>query len=185
MARNSDGLNPESSDDLVMIGEIVKPHGIRGEVKVYSFSERPGNFKHYKEVVLQEPAGSGTEIYKVVKSREQGKMAILHLQGVSSRETAEALQGSSVWVKKSDFPKLDSDEHYWHQLQGLLVVTDTGRDLGKVSRLFRTAAHDIMVVVDAGHEYLIPVKGDIIRNIDEQGGKILISPPEGLLEINK
>ena len=185
MTRNSERLNPELLDDLVMIGEIVKPHGIRGEVKVYSYSERPENFKHYKKIVLQEPAGSGTEIYKVVKSREQGKLAILQLEGVASREAAEALQGSTVWLKKADFPKLDSDEYYWHQLEGLLVLTESGQELGKVSKLFSTSAHDIMVVTGAGHEYMIPVNGDIIRKIDEQEGKIIISPPAGLLEINK
>ncbi len=168
-----------------MIGEIVKPHGIRGEVKVYSYSEQPENFKHYKKVVLQESAGSGIEIYKVVKSREQGKLAILQLEGVASRETAEALQGRTVWLKKTDLLKLDSDEYYWHQLDTLLVITESGQELGKVSKLFSTPAHDIMVVIGEGHEYMIPVRGDIIRNVDEQEGKITISPPAGLLEINK
>jgi len=185
MTRNSDRRNSELVDDLVMIGEIVKPHGIRGEVKVYSYSERSENFKHYKKVVLQEPAGSGTKIYKVGKSREQGKLAILQLEGIASREAAEALKGSTIWIKKADFPKLDSDEYYWHQLEGLSVITESGQELGNVSKLFSTSAHDIMVVTGVGHEYMIPVKKDIIRSIDEQGGKIIISPPAGLLEINK
>ncbi len=171
--------------DLVMIGEIVKPHGIRGEVKVHSYSGRPENFQHYTEIVLQEPAENRTKIYKVAKSREQGKLAILQLEGVASRDAAEALQGSTVWLKKDDFPQLDADEYYWHQLEGRKVVTESGRELGKVSKLFSTPAHDIMIVTGAGHEYLIPVKGNIIRNIDEQGGKIVISPPDGLLDINK
>jgi 16S rRNA processing protein RimM len=168
-----------------MIGEIVKPHGIRGEVKAYSYSEKPENFKHYKRIVLQETAASGTRVYNIVKSREQGKLAILKLEGVASREAAETLQGSRIWLKKTQFPKLDSDEYYWHQLKGLLVITESGQKLGKVTKLFSTAAHDIMVVTDADNEYMIPVEGPIIRNIDEQGGKIIISPPAGLLEINK
>jgi len=185
MGSNSDPKNPGLVQDLVMIGKIVKPHGIRGEVKVYAYSERPENFKHYDKVVLQEPAGSGTEIYKVVKCREQGKLAILQLEGVTSREAAEALQGYTLWLNKTDFPQLDSDEYYWHQLEGLAVLTESGQELGKVSRLFSTAAHDIMVVTGAGHEYMIPVKEDIIKNIDEQDGRVIISPPAGLLEINK
>ncbi|MDH3776910.1 MAG: ribosome maturation factor RimM, partial [Desulfobulbaceae bacterium] len=106
MLWNSDGRKPEMADDLVVIGEIVKPHGIRGEVKVYSYSEKPENFKHYKEIVLQKPAANGTYIYKVVKCREQGKLAILQLEGVASREDAEALQGSTVWLQKAELPKL-------------------------------------------------------------------------------
>jgi 16S rRNA processing protein RimM len=64
-------------------------------------------------------------------------------------------------------------------------MTETGQELGSVTKLFNTTAHDIMVVSGAGHEFMIPMKGDIIREIDDQGGKIVISPPPGLLEINK
>jgi 16S rRNA processing protein RimM len=168
-----------------MIGEVIKPHAIRGEVKVFIFSENPENFKQYKEIVLQEPLGSGTQSYNVVKSREQGKLAILKLEGINTREAAEALQGSKILVNKADFPTLDSDEYYWHQLKGLVVMTETGQELGRVAKLFNTTAHDIMVVTGAGHEFMIPVNRDIIRDIDKQGGIIIISPPPGLLEINK
>jgi len=185
MSPDSDRQNPAMADDLVMIGEIVKPHGIRGEVKVYSYSERPENFKQYGKVVLQEAAGSGTKIYKVVRTREQGKLAILQLEGVTTREEALSLLGNRVYVKKADFPEPASDEYYWHQLEGLLVQTESGQKLGKVTRLFSTPAHDIMVVTGAGHEYMIPVKGDIIISVDEQDKKITVSPPAGLLEINK
>ena len=185
MARMTDRRNPELPHDLGLIGEILKPHGIRGEVKVYLYSEQPENLKQYNEIVLQEPVDGRTESYSIIKSREQGKIAILQLENVGTREAAEALQGRKVLVSKADFPVLDSDEYYWHQLKDLVVVTETGQELGRVSKLFNTTAHDIMVVTGAGHEYMIPVKGDIIINIDEQGGKIIISPPPGLLEINK
>jgi 16S rRNA processing protein RimM len=185
MDRNSDRRNPELDEDLVIIGEIAKPHGIRGEVKVYSYSEQPENFKHYKEVVLQEPAENGTEIYKIIKSREQGKLTILQLEGVTSREEAEALKGSRVYLKKADFPKLDSDEYYWHQLIGFQVFTDAGRKLGEVSSLFSTNAHDVLVIKGGGREYLIPVNKEIIKEINDQEAKLLITPPPGLLEANE
>ena len=185
MDRKTDRRNRELQDDLVIIGEVVKPHGIRGEVKVYLYSERPENLKQHKKIILQESAGSGTKKYNVVKSREQGKLAILRLEGVGTREAAEALQGSKIWLDKADFPELNSDEYYWHQLEGLRVMTEAGQELGRVTNIFNTTAHDIMVVTGAGNEFMIPVNGDIIRDIDEQGGKITISPPPGLLEINK
>ncbi|MDX2434540.1 MAG: ribosome maturation factor RimM [Desulfobacterales bacterium] len=185
MDRNADRRNRELQDDLGLIGEVVKPHGIRGEIKVFLYSEQPENLQQYKKIVLQEPMGSGTETYNVIKSREQGKIAILQLEGVGTREGSEALQGSKIWVNKSNFPTLDSDEYYWHQLKGLVVMTETGQELGRVTKLFNTTAHDIMVVTGAGHEFMIPVQRDIIREIDVQGGKVIISPPPGLLEINK
>jgi 16S rRNA processing protein RimM len=185
MSRNTDRLDRELQDDLVLIGEVVKPHGIRGEIKVYLFSEKPGNFKQYKEIFLQEPTGRGTEAFTVVKSREHGKLAILQLESVGTIEAAEDLKGRNIWVNKTDFPALGSGEYYWQQLNGLMVVTEAGQEIGRVSKLFNTTAHDIMVVTGAGHEFMIPVKGEIIKDIDEQGGKIVISPPPGLLEINK
>jgi 16S rRNA processing protein RimM len=168
-----------------MIGEVVKPHGVRGEIKVYLFSGKPRNFKQYKEIFLQGQAGSSTEAFQVVKSREQGKLAILQLEKIGTREAAEDLQGSTIWINKADMPALDTDEYYWQQLTGLMVETEEGQEIGRVARLFNTTAHDIMVVTGLGHEFMIPVQRDIIRDIDEQGGKIVISPPPGLLDINK
>ncbi len=181
----TDRSDKRVEDDLVVIGEVVKPHGIRGEVKAYLFSEQPGNIEKYNEIVLQDPAGAGTGTYKVVKSRPQGKLAILQLEAVVTREDAESLQGSKILISKDDFPSLDADEYYWHQLQGLAVITDAGQELGRVARIFNTTAHDIMVVTGAGDEYMIPLQGDIISEIDAEGGKIIITPPLGLLEINK
>ncbi len=185
MTRSSDRRNPELADNFVIIGKIAKPHGIRGEVKVYSYSEQPENFRHYKNIVLQEPAGNGTENYRVVKSRELGKLAILQLEGVTSREAAEALQGSTVWLEKTDFPQLQPDDYYWHQMIGLQVCTETGRELGKVISLFSTRAHDVLVVTGGGREYLIPVNAEIINGIDIQEGRLLIQPPPGLLQANE
>jgi len=175
----------EPAQDLVRVGEIVKLHGIKGEIKVYPYSGQPENFKYYKKIQLQSGTESRTDFFKVTRCRQQGKVAILALEGVTSREAAEPLLGNTVWLLKEDFQRLDPDEYYWHQLEGLLVVTESGRELGKVTGLFRTKAHDIMVVTGRGHEYMIPVKDEIIRKIDERDGRVIISPPAGLLEINK
>jgi 16S rRNA processing protein RimM len=185
MARDSRRQNSGLQEDLVKIGEVIRPHGIKGEVKVFSYSGSPENFKYYNNIVLRKTQESGTTIYEIVKSREQGRVAILELGGVTSREAAEALQGSTVWLMKGDFQKLGPDEYYWHQLENLQVITESGRELGRVSKLFSTPAHDIMVVTGKGHEYMVPVKAGIIIAVDEQGGKIVISPPAGLLEINE
>jgi len=185
MSPNVDGRNSQLSDNLVKIGEIVKPHGIRGEVKIYSYSEQPENFKHYSKIVLQGASGSGTKIYIIAGSRKQGRLAIVQLEGIVSREAAASLAGNTVWVDKSDFPGLDADEYYWHQLIGLQVFTDTGRNLGKVAGLFTTGAHDVLVVTGEGREYLIPVQQEIITRVDDRGGKLFIAPPPGLLEVNE
>jgi len=185
MNRKTGRQNHDLQIHHAMIGEIVKAHGILGEVKIYPYSEQPDNFKNYREIVLQKPAGGRTQTFKIIKYRAQGKFALLQLESVASREAAESLQGSTIWLKKTDLPILDKDEYYWHQLKDLLVVTESGQELGRVSKLFSSIAYDIMVVVDDGHEFMIPVKRDIIKKIDEQAGMIIIAPPPGLLEMNK
>jgi 16S rRNA processing protein RimM len=185
MAGDSRGRNSGWQDDLVKIGEVIKPHGIKGEVKVLSYSGQPENFKNYTNIILREKPESGITTYKIVKSREQGKIAILELEGVKDRDAAEALQGNTVWLMKGDFQKLGPDEYYWHQLENLQVITESGRELGKVSKFFSTPAHDIMVITGKGHEYMVPLKTGIIIDVDEKEGQIVISPLAGLLDINK
>jgi len=177
--------NSKLSDDHVLIGKVVKPHGIRGEMKVYSFSERTDNLKLYKEVVLLKPGDTTVETYPLINSRPQGKLAIVQLQGINSRDAAESLQGGEIWVDKSKFPGLELGEYYWHQFVGMQAVTDTGIELGEISGLFATKAHDIMVITGAGREYMIPVNDEIITQIDTEAGKVIIAPPAGLLEVNE
>jgi 16S rRNA processing protein RimM len=185
MNRKTDRLPRELQDDFVLIGEVVKPHGIRGEIKVYPFSEQPENFKKYKKIVLQPSADAEKQAYTVAGCRVQGKLAIIQLDEIKTRDDAEVLQGSGVWLDKAWLPPLASDEYYWHQLKGLEVETETGRPLGRVTGLFHTAAHDIMIVSGTGGELMIPVKEDIVRNINSREGKVIITPPPGLLEMNK
>ena len=177
--------NTALADDHVLIGKVAKPHGIRGEVKVYTFSELPDNLQLYKSLVLQKPGESETRKYSLVKSRPQGKLAIVQLQGVDTRDEAEALQGSEIWLDKSEIPGLEPGEYYWHQFVGLQAVTDTGTALGKISGLFTTKAHDVMVIAGAEREYMIPVKDEIIKQVDTKAGKVIIAPPAGLLEVNE
>jgi 16S rRNA processing protein RimM len=181
---NIDGQrNIKLTDDHVLIGKVVKPHGILGEVKVYTFSEHPDNLKQYKRVVLQKPGEVGSETYSLNKSRTQGKLAIVQLQGVDTRVKAEALQGSEVWLVKTEFPGLAPGEYYWHQFVGLQAVTDKGIVLGKISGLFTTGAHDVIVVAGTEREYMIPVIDETIRQIDNQNGRLIITLPPGLLEV--
>jgi len=121
----------------------------------------------------------------LINSRPQVKLAIVQLQGVNTREAAESLQGSEIWLDKSEFPDLEPGEYYWDQFVGLQAVTDTGIELGEISGLFATKAHDVMVIKGAGREYMIPVKDEIIKQIDTKAGKVIIAPPAGLLEVNE
>lgn len=179
------GLKPdELAADHVLVGKIIKAHGIKGEVKVFPYSGDPQNFLSYKTLVLVEPETEVLRRLAVSRARGGEKTAILELEGVAGRDAAEALRGFELWALKADFPEPEPDEYYWHTVEGARVVTDSGRELGTVTGIFNAGAHDILVVTGQGREYLIPVLDEIVRRIDEQNHTLVISPLPGLLELN-
>ncbi len=169
--------------EYVLIGKVAKPHGIRGEIKVYPYSGRQDNFLGYKKIFLAAGEDEARIPYGVESSRIQGKLALLKLSGVTTRNAAELLVGRAVWLLRRDLPGLKKGEYYWNDLVGKRAVTDEGRELGQVKSVMATAAHDILTVTDRGHEYLIPLAGEILVRLDEN--EVVLNLPPGLLEINR
>lgn len=167
----------------VLVGKVAKPHGIRGEIKVYPYSGQQDNFLGYKEIFLAAGEDEARIPYAVESSRVQGKLALLKLSGVSTRNEAELLVGSAVWLRRRDLPGLKKGEYYWSDLVGKRAVTDGGRELGLVKGVMATAAHDILTVTDHGRDYLIPLAGEFLVRLDEN--EVVLNLPPGLLEINK
>ncbi|GBE13627.1 ribosome maturation factor RimM [bacterium BMS3Bbin14] len=172
----------KDAGEYVLIGKVAKPHGIKGEIKVYPYSGQQDNFLGYKKIFLAAGEDGVRIPYTVESSRVQGKLALLRLSGVSTRNDAEGLIGSAVWLRRRDLPGLKKGEYYWSDLVGKRAVTDEGRELGLVKSVMTTAAHDILTVTDHGHEYLIPLAGGFLVRLDEN--EVVLNLPPGLLEIN-
>ncbi|MFH1218107.1 MAG: ribosome maturation factor RimM [Pseudomonadota bacterium] len=173
-----------TAEPLVQVGEIVKAQGIKGEVKILSYSAEPENFRYFREVLLETPDCSAKSWYGLDKSRSRGQFAIVALTGISSRNAAEGLTGCKVWVSRTELPDLDDDEFYWQDLQDMEVVTLQGQSLGRVTNLLATGAHDILIVADRGKEYMIPAVEPFVVEIDHERERIVVDAPDGLLEIN-
>jgi len=170
------------TDEYLLVGKITKPHGLRGEVKIFAYSGEPENIACYKELVLVDRSGTLSSTLAVVKGRVQGKTAVVQLVSIDNRTLAESIEGYGVLLARKDLPNISDDEYYWHQYQGKLVVDLAGKSIGQVDHLFSNGAQDILVVIDNGSEILIPVTKDIV--VKESGGTIVINPPPGLLELN-
>ncbi len=166
----------------MLIGKITKAHGIKGEVKVLSFSGQPENFAHYKQFTLVSEDGKLSPPYTVARARVTSKEVIISLQRVNDRNSAEGLCGYGVLVSKDALPKLSGDDYYLHELEGLQVVTENGQALGRIDSFFDNGAQDILVVLDGDEEILIPLIPGMIVQRDTT--KITICPPPGLLDIN-
>lgn len=169
----------------VLVAKVTKPHGIKGEIKVYSYSDDPESFEVYNSLVFVDTVSGSAQEIKLSRSRVQGSSAVLILAGVSNRNDAEDLVNCEVWVAEDQLPELADDEFYWNDYKGMDVYTDKGFHLGQVVSLMATGAHDILVVSGRGHEYMIPVKEEFLVEVNDAEGKIVIDPPEGLLEINR
>ena len=184
MTRDKGRRLPEHSKDFVRVGKIIKSHGLKGELKVFSFSGSPENFQKYTNLIVADHESGACRPLPVKQARVQGGNAILLFEGVSSRNEADALAGLEVWLARSDFPPLAPNEYYWFELEGLAVVTDDGMELGTVTSIFNNKAQDVLVVTGGEREYLIPVTKEIIRNRDDKRRILVISPIDGLLDLN-
>ena len=161
-----------ASEDIVRLGRIVGLFGVRGWVKVYSYTEPREGIVAYKRWLLRYP--EGWQERQVVEGRRSGRSVIAQLDGVEDRESAEGLLGLDIGVARDALPRLGATEYYWADLEGLVVRRKDGTRLGRVERLLETGAHDVMVV-NGESERLIPfVVGAIVLDVDLDAGVISV-----------
>lgn len=169
------------ADEYVLLGKITKAHGLRGEVKVFSFSGQPENFSEYKEIVLVDTTGKRSSPLTVESLKIQGKTAVVKLTSVNNREQAEEIEGKGVLYSKLLLPETAEGEYYWYRYEGKLVVDLNGLTIGKVESLFYNGAQDVLVVKSGQEEILIPVTKNII--VSETAEELIVDPPPGLLDL--
>lgn len=163
------------SPTRLLAGEIGKPHGLAGEVYVVPISDDPTRFEPGS--VLQTERGELT----VASSRRHGDRLLVHFEGIDSRDLAERLRGP-LFVPAESVRALEEDEFWPHDLEGCEVVDEAGAALGTVARIAPGAAHDILVVDTPAGERLIPLVKEIVREVDVDARRVLVDPPEGLLD---
>ena len=160
----------------ILLGRVLGAFGVRGEIKLESFTEPRGQILRYQPWVLRDARGGEREV-SGVRARETAKGRVARLPGGDDRDTAEALRGWEVHVPRSALPPPAEGEFYWVDLEGLQVQTVEGVALGTVSHLFATGANDVVVVRggDDGRERMIPfVRPDFIRDIDFASGTMTV-----------
>lgn len=154
-------------------------HGIRGEVKVYSSVDQKTHLSAGRQVLL-EPPGKEASCYNICSARPVKKTLCIGFEGVSDRNAAEALIGSSLFMQRRDLPAPEPDEWYWCDLIGLEVYDSKEGFIGRVDSMIETGANDVFVVKNKGAERLVPVIEPVVESIDPQAGQILVKLPEGL-----
>lgn len=168
---------PAAADELIVLGKIFSVHGVRGEVKVYSFTDPLDNVLDYPRWTLTRD-GEVKQV-EVASGRVQGKFLVVKLKGLDDRDVARTYAGFEIRVPESELPELEEDEFYWHQLEGLSVINQDGQLLGKVDHLLETGANDVMVVRPCtgsldDRERLLPYTEQCVQAIDLDAGEMRV-----------
>jgi 16S rRNA processing protein RimM len=155
---------------VVSLGYISGVHGVRGEVKVHSWTRPRAAIFDYQPWLL----GEDRKRVAIEAGRVQGRTLVASLPGVTSRDTARSLVDSEIAVFREQLPATGDGEYYWADLVGLEVITVTGEPLGTVQRLMETGANDVLVVVGE-RERLIPyVRDRYVVAVDLDGRRLVV-----------
>lgn len=168
---------------LVVIGEIVRPHGLRGEVRVAPLTDEPDRFARLERCIVWDPTRDVREPRRILAARRQGGMVVLALAGCHTVAAAEALRGRWLAVAEHEALPPGPGRFYPWQLEGCRVLTEAGQAVGRVTGIERSPAHDLWVVHDGHREHLIPAVPAIVLEVDLAARRVVIRPPEGLLEL--
>lgn len=161
------------NSDFLDAGEISGVFGIKGLVKVFSFTDPRENILAYSPWILQN--NNQTREVKIVGGQRHGNNVVAELDGISDRDAALALMGWKILIRKQQLPETKPGEYYWADLVGLNVKTKQGVSLGKVDNLLETGANDVLVVLDGEIERLIPfLQQQTILDIDLDAGLMIV-----------
>jgi len=160
-------------NELISIGEISGVFGVKGWVKVYSFTDPRENILNYSPWILKN--NNQVKEVKLLNGQKQGKSVVACIDDITDRDLAAKYCGWKILINKNQLPAVDEGEFYWADLVGLLVETDLGVSLGKVDHLIETGANDVLVVKSGKQERLIPfLQEQVIKKIDLDEKRMIV-----------
>jgi 16S rRNA processing protein RimM len=158
----------KSAQKIIALGYVSAVHGVKGWVKVHSWTRPMEAILQYQPWLL----GEDKKPVKIIDGRKQGKGLAALLPGIDDRDQAATLVGSQIFARRDQLPATAEDEYYWSDLEGLEVTTTEGVLLGRVEKLMETGANDVLVI-RGNREHLVPfVPGQYVKRVDLEGGVI-------------
>ena len=164
--------------NAIVIGKIVAPIGIRGEVKLLVLTDFPERFEAGKELTLRSPKGE-TKPVRIEGQRAHKDGLAVKLAGIDTRSDAETLRDSVFVIDESELAELGEDEFYVFDIIGLKVITDDGRECGEVTEVIGSGANDVYVTSTG---LCIPALKSVVAKVDFDKGEMVIRPVPGLLD---
>ncbi len=168
--------------DVLLVGRVRRPHGLEGEVSVEPLTEFPERFA--PGVSLLWRGGAPERRLKLTAARPHGDRWLLRFEGIGNVEAARALQGGDLCVPVGQAHPAPEGFFYEHEIRGFWCEDKAGRRLGRAAGLERTAAGPMLSLENAaGKEVLVPFVEEIVLSVDRKSRRIVLDPPEGLLEL--
>lgn len=165
--------------ELICVGAVAGAFGVRGEVRLKSFTAHPESIADYGPLTTED---GKTTFNVTINRRVKGGLAA-RLSGVATREQAEALRGTRLYAPRSVLPKLPDDEFYHADLIGLSVFDTGGRELGRIKSVQNHGAGDLLEIETPARKttFLLPFAKDVVPTVDLSAGRIVADPPPGIL----
>lgn len=161
----------------IKMGQIVNTVGLKGEIKIYSFSENLQRFQDLKEIFVED------KLFIIEKSRVQKNTVVLKLENIDSTEVAEGYRNKFVYIPEETLEELPEDAYYIKDLLGLEVYEKNGEKLGSVSDIIKGPGQDLYEIKGEDKTFLLPGVKEFILDIDLAKKRIIVDPPKGLLDL--
>jgi 16S rRNA processing protein RimM len=159
----------------ICVARIGAPHGVRGAVKLWTFTEDPMAVMQYGPLATKD----GTRRFEVADAREAKGHLVATLKGVATREDAERLNGTELYIAREKLPATDADEYYHADLIGLAAVDAVGAPIGRVIAIHNFGAGDIIEIAPAhGTSMLLPFTNAVVPTVDLAAGRVVIELPQ-------
>lgn len=171
-------MSSKTKEGNVVLGSITAVYGVKGWVKIYSHTDPLENIFNYSPFTLK--IGGELKTVEVETGKRHGKGLVAKLAGVDDRDVAQKYCGAEIVTNTDQLPELEEGEFYWSQLESLLVYTESGVLLGKVSHLLETGANDVLVVkgttesIDKNERLLPYLPGQVVKEIDLETGTMRV-----------
>ena len=163
--------------EKILMGKIVNVVGLKGELKVYSYTDRNERFEELETIWLD------NKQYNIQNVRYQNKVVIIKLEGINDRNQAELQRNKKVYIEETDLQELPEDTYYVRDLIGMEVVTETDK-LGEITDVIQNAAQDLYEVkTEGGKKIYIPVVKQFVLDVDMETRVVKVELPEGLLDL--
>ena len=170
------------TEGLVVVGRISRPHGVKGEIRVRPYTESVITFQEYDRLYIKLRRGAA-RLLEITGSRPDKADVLIKVKGLDTRDEARTLSGAEVLVKREWLPDLEEGEYYWTDLIGLNAYDSAGKSLGQVRNMFSGGGGDLMVLAIDGREIWLPFNEEVVTEVDLETERVILSPPEGLLDL--